>query len=198
LTINRLKERPISMRKGRIKKGGRRRSSGTTNETAKRPELLAVGLIKEARTYLESARQLGKLIGSPTRFYPSIYFLLCQAMELAMKAHLAASGVPNRMLRICIAHDIKLAFRYGRRYFEFLPADDRFPELVRWLAPFHLDHSFRYRKAAGLLQLPSASEAVEIIDNTIGAIEPYVRDQFVRMRSRAAHPTPAEAGSPGK
>jgi hypothetical protein len=65
------------------------------DETAKPPQLLAIGLIKDAQAYLESARQLSQLTGGAVRFFPAIYFLLCQAMELALKAHLSASGVSN-------------------------------------------------------------------------------------------------------
>ena len=154
-----------------------------TDETAKPPQLLAIGLIQDAQTYLDSARLLSKEVGSAVRFFPPIYFLLCQAMELVLKAYLAASGVPNRTLREEIGHNLDLGFRHGREH-GFDPADARFPELVRWLGPFHLDHSFRYRKSGRLLQLPLASEAAEIIGNTLGPIEHYVRRQFIKMRSR--------------
>lgn len=112
-----------------------------------------------------------------------MYFLLCHAIELALKAHLAASGVPTRTLRgKRLGHKIDVAFRYARRCFGFVPPDHRFPELVQWLAPYHLDHLFRYRRT-GLLQLPLASEAAEIIQNTIAGIEPYVRQQFIKTQN---------------
>jgi hypothetical protein len=112
-------------------------------------------------------------------------------MELALKAHLAASGVPNKTLRHKIRHNIKEALRRAQDL-GFDAADARFPELVCWLAPFHLDHSFRYRKSGQLNQLPLASEAAEAIGNTIGPIERYVRRQFMNMRSRAARPSSAK------
>ena len=77
-----------------------------------------------------------------------------------------------------IRHNIDVAFRYARRYFRFVSADNRFPDLVRWLAPYHRDHLFRYRKGTGRLQLPLASEAAEIIHNTIDGIEPFVSGQY--------------------
>jgi hypothetical protein len=154
------------------------------DETAKPPQLLAIGLIQDAQAYVESARQLDKSIGGSARFSQPIYFLLCQAMELALKAHLAASGVPNRTLRKRIGHNIGLALRYGRRHFGFNATDARFPALVHWLAPYHLDHSFRYRKGSGFRQYPLASEAAEIINNTIAPIDRYVREQFLKLRSR--------------
>jgi hypothetical protein len=94
-----------------------------------------------------------------------MYFLIGQAMELSLKAHLAASGVSKRTLRCKqIRHNIDVAFRYARRYFNFVPADNRFPDLVRWFAPHHRVHLFRYRKGDVLLAPPYAfSEAAEIV-----------------------------------
>jgi hypothetical protein len=63
--------------------------------------------------YVESAQTLDRVHGGAPRFYPPTYFLLGQAMELVLKAHLSASGVSKRRLRNCIGHDIALAFRYG-------------------------------------------------------------------------------------
>src|SRR5262249_2463021 len=114
---------------------------------AKLPQVLAVGLIQDARSYVECVpvldqhlRELGKLfdprqhqLGPPPKV--PMYFLLCQAMKLALKAHLAASGVPSKTLRSKdIRHKLDEAFRYARDDFRFIPADKRFPELVRWLA----------------------------------------------------------------
>jgi hypothetical protein len=110
--------------------------------TAKLPQLLAIGLIQDALAYVECARLLDQHHRA-AKYFPPKYFLLCQAIELALKAHLAASGVPKKIFRNKIGHKIDVAFRYARRYFGFVPADDRFPELVQWLAPYHVDHSFR-------------------------------------------------------
>jgi hypothetical protein len=54
-----------------------------------------------------------------------------------------------------------------------------FVEVVQWLAPYHLDHSFRYGKAHGSVSHPEPSQVADIIANTIkGAVEPYVRRQY--------------------
>jgi hypothetical protein len=83
------------------------------------------------------------------------------------------------------AHKIDVAFRYARRCFKFAPADNRFPDLVRWLAPYHRDHLFRYRKGNGELAPPYAfSEAAEIIHKTIGKIELYVKKQYGKRTTR--------------
>jgi hypothetical protein len=152
--------------------------------------------VQDAKAYVESARMLDsastEASGGIARFSSPTYFLLCQAMELVVKAHLAASGAPKRVLRNDIGLDIALAFRYARRCFSFTPADPRFPTLVRWLAPFHLDHSFRYRKT-GLVRLPLASEAVEIIGKTVEGVNPYVRQQFFKMRGQSRTLAPRDA-----
>jgi hypothetical protein len=117
----------------------------------KLPQVSAIGFIQDARAYVECARLLDEHLAG-ARYIPPKYFLLCQAIELVLKAHLAASGVPKKTVRSRrIGHKLDVSFRYARRYFGFVPADDRFPELVEWLAPFHRDHRFRYRKAGGLL-----------------------------------------------
>ena len=154
------------------------------SETAKPPQLLAIGFIQDARSYVEGAEFLEAAKGgSVPRLMAPTYYLLCHAIELALKAHLASCGVPKRKIRNRIGHDISLAFRFARRMFLFVPADNRFPTLVGWLSSYHLDHSFRYRKT-GFVRLPLPSEAAEIISNTIGGIEPEVRRRFVEMRER--------------
>ena len=158
-------------------------------ETTKPPQLLAIAFVQDAETYVENARVLDSGLTAASRGIPRhsspTYFLLCQAIELVLKAHLSASGVSKQRLRNCIGHNIELAFRYARRCFSFTPADPRFPDLVRWLSPYHLDHSFRYRKT-GAIRLPLASEAAEIITKTVEGVHPYVRQQYFEMRSRSA------------
>jgi len=156
-----------------------------TVEAKKPPQLLAIRLIYDARAYVECARLLDQHQDSKPRHYSPIYFLLCQAMELALKAHLAASGVSKRTLRSKkIGHNIHVAFRYARRCFGFTPADDRFPLLVRWLAPYHLDHSFRYHRRSETQHLPAASEAAEIIHNTVEAVGLYVHRQHLATQEK--------------
>jgi hypothetical protein len=166
---------------------------------AELPQRLAISLYQDARSYVECVpvlnqhlHELGKLfdphqhqLGPPHKV--PMYFLLCQAMELALKAHLAASGVPEKTLSSKkIRHKIDVAFRMARDDYGFVPADNRFPELVRWLAPYHRDHLFRYRKGNGLLEPPYAlSVAAKIILKTVAGIEPYVRSQLLKAEGRS-------------
>jgi hypothetical protein len=80
-------------------------------------------------------------------------------MELALKAYLAASGVSQKKLRSRVGHNIELAFQYAQRRFGFTAADARFPDLVGWLAPFHLDHRVEEPSTASIaviMDLPAA------------------------------------------
>ena len=157
--------------------GGTKVETETANPP---PQPLAIGLIKTAIAYVEAAQLLDKAQVRSTKVFHPKYFLLCQSMELALKAYLAASGVSQKKLRSRVGHNIELAFQYAQRRFGFTAADARFPELVGWLAPYHLDHSFRYRKTQKF-QLPPASEAAEIINNTAAEIEVHVRREFSNL-----------------
>ena len=151
------------------------------NLTAKPPQLLAIAFVQDARAFVESARTLASVHRAA---HLPTYFLLGQAIELVLKAHLSASGVSKKTLRNRIRHDIALAFRYARRCFSFTPADARFADLAGWLALHRRDHSFRYRKT-GWRPLPVASEAAEIIINTVDGVDPFVRHQFLSMREKS-------------
>jgi hypothetical protein len=62
------------------------------DQTAESPQLVANSFIRDAEEYVESARQLIAAQGRGTRkimrSYPSIYFQLSHAIELALKAYL--------------------------------------------------------------------------------------------------------------
>src|SRR5215472_6681413 len=91
-------------------------------EEQKPPQLVAISLIQDARAYVECARVLDQHQRSHPRYFSPTYFLLRQAIELALKAHLAASGVPMETLRNDVGHNIDAAFRYVQRV-GFAPAD---------------------------------------------------------------------------
>ena len=151
----------------------------TDDEIANPPQLVAPRFLRDAEDYVESARQLAALQGGLVRKWVSpIYQLLCHAIELTLKAYLAASGVPITTLANHIGHDLELAFRCAQKH-GFTPSDAGFWEVVQSLAPYHLDHSFRYGKRHGSVTHPEPSKAAEIIADTIrGTVEPYVRRQY--------------------
>jgi hypothetical protein len=153
----------------------------TMASTAKPPQLVAISLIQDSRSFITAAEALLNAAppgGDPPHSPPTCY-LICHAMELAIKGHLASCGVPLKLLRSHrIGHNIARAYRYGRRFFGFIPADARFGELVSWLGPYHYDHSFRYRKT-GLMRLPAIRPAIDIVRTTVVGIEPQVRRRYL-------------------
>jgi hypothetical protein len=135
-------------------------------------------MLRDAEEYVESARRLAVPHGGIVHKWAwPCYHLLCHAIELTLKAYLAASGVPIRTLANHIRHDLELAFRCAQEH-GFAPSDAGFLEVVQRLAPYHLDHTFRYGKAHGFLSLPQQSKVADIVANMIKAIEPYVRRQY--------------------
>jgi hypothetical protein len=161
-------------------------------QTKKPPQLLAIAFIQDARAFISDAETLLEANSQGTGASPfsaPTYYLLCHAMELALKGYLASSGVPKNKLQFKIGHDLEKALSQAQKR-GFVPADDRFAELIEWLGPFHLDHSFRYRKT-GLLRLPAPAIAVEVIKATIAGLEPHVRSQFLAFRERASNPSEA-------
>jgi hypothetical protein len=156
------------------------------------PQVLAVGFIQDARSYVECVPVLNKhLHGRGKLFDPKqhqlraphrvpMYFLLGHSIELALKAHLSASGVPASTLRgRKIGHNLDVAFQMARDDYGFVPADDRFPKLLDWLTPRHRDLLFRYREGGKKLEPPYGFRvAAKIVLKTIAGIEPYVRGQL--------------------
>jgi len=140
---------------------------------------LARRLIIAALVFLESSHRLAEVTRSSARFADPTYYLLCHGIELTLKSYLAASGLSEKKLRD-LRHDLKRALRCARRR-GFVPADDRFPEIVEWLAPYHLDHFLRYPtmpSGGPPHQFPSLAEASKIVDATATAIDAYVRGKF--------------------
>jgi hypothetical protein len=102
----------------------------TDDEIAKPPQLLAPRFLRDAEGYVESARQLAAPQGGIVYNRPGpVYHLLCHAIELALKAYLAASGVPITTLANHIRHDLEVAFRCAQKH-GFAPSEARFGEIV--------------------------------------------------------------------
>jgi len=157
----------------------------TDDEIDKPPQLVAPRLLRDAEDYVESARQLAaQRTGGIILKWPSpTYQLLCHAIELTLKAYLAASGEPITTLANHIRHDLELALRRAQKH--GFTCDARFREVVQSLAPYHLDHSFRYGKPHGYVTHPEPSEVADIIASTItGVVEPYVRHQHDEINQR--------------
>ena len=166
----------------RVQRSRHCRSNDNDDKATKPPQLVAQRMLRDAEDYVGGARQLvasqkGAII---LKWKGPIYHLLCHAIELTLKAYLAASGVPITTLANHIRHDLELAFGCAQKH-GFTPPDAGFGEVVQWLAPYHRDHSFRYGKAHGYVTHPEPSPVPDIIANTIKAIEPYVHRQYEKI-----------------
>ena len=81
------------------------------DDAVKSPQLLAIRLIHDAEAYVECAQLLDKVQGGAPKFHSPTYFLLCQSIDLTLKAYLAASGVSAKTLRDQrMRHNIELLF----------------------------------------------------------------------------------------
>jgi hypothetical protein len=143
-----------------------------------RPKRTAVDIARsfltDAEAFLLAARTLegsGKVETSAPKYY-----LACHSIELILKAYILTHGGKESQLRE-IGHDLTEAWsRATKRGFK--PNDERTETLIEMLAPYHLEHRFRYRKT-GYVSLPVLSETCEIIDHLIQQIGPEV-DQAMR------------------
>ncbi len=100
--------------------------------TEKPPQLLAIHLIQDARAFISDAETLLEANSQGTGASPfsaPTYYLLCHAMELALKGYLASSGVSKSKLQYEIGHDLEKALSLAQKR-GFVPADDRFVELI--------------------------------------------------------------------
>jgi HEPN domain-containing protein len=146
---------------------------------------MAIGLGQDARKYLDAAAHLDLADDAYTHaFAPPTYFLICHSIELALKAYLASHGLDERRL-MRIGHRLERALEEAKKA-AFSPAGNRFEELVQWLAPYHAEHSFRYRQL-GYFRLPNARESIDIVEPVIDYVEAGVRARYMDWRS--AHPS---------
>ena len=71
-----------------------KRGLRSNDDDLRDPNLLAAGLLTDAKVYLKAARALAaQEIWSPE------YFLLCHAIELILKSYLASHGATERELK---------------------------------------------------------------------------------------------------
>jgi hypothetical protein len=148
-------------------------------------ELLAVGFANDAEAYIGAAQQLEDF-----RSFGPRYFLFCHALELLLKAQILATGADQGEL-FEIRHDLEKAYDRAIEL-GYTPADDRVKQIVVWLAPYHKDHTFRY-KETGYLIVPTAEDLVTIFKSMHMEIEATVRAAYLKIEtSSGAHPPPAE------
>jgi hypothetical protein len=132
---------------------------------------MAVAFLTEAEDYHAAATTLGDSYFSPS------YFLLCHALELALKSFILSSG-GNVAEPKKLSHDLRKALARAQEL-GLSPNDSRVEQAIGWLAPFHQDMSFRYRQS-GHKNLPALKELTEIVEALIAQIRPIVQHNFLR------------------
>jgi len=128
-----------------------------------------------AQTLERSRSKRAKITVSPK------YYLVCHAIELILKSFILVSGGAEKEL-FDIGHDLLKAWDRANEL-GFEAKDKRTETLVQMLAPYHLDHRFRYRKT-GFMTIPETKEMCKITDNLIKQIGPIV-DGAMRAEIRA-------------
>jgi hypothetical protein len=134
------------------------------------PKELAAACLTDARSYWKAAKALNEA-GNKAGISPT-YFVLCHAIEVTLKAYLAAQGSGERELRD-LGHHLLLVYACARKK-GFKPSDHRTSEIVRWLSPFHEDLLFRYRKHLRSVALPDPGAVADVVSILVRQIEPIV------------------------
>lgn len=136
---------------------------------------LAHNYLGDAEGYLSAARQLDEHAG---QFSPK-YFLLCHAIELALKAFILAMGGTEKETRK-IKHDLTAAWSRAVAL-GLQPKNAEFSGIVERLAKPHKDYSFRYGKSWTHI-LPRSDLFEAAVSDLINDVTPTVMDCPVVLR----------------
>lgn len=131
----------------------------------------------EAQSFLEAGKALiPSHLHSTTR---PIYLLLCQSLELALKAYLCAKGLNNSdVTKSSIRHSliglhdrcVELGLRFD---------DAIFGQMISQMHIFHIEHVFRYPDVE-LRSLPNPNELSNLIAKFIVTINSEVLSSALR------------------
>jgi hypothetical protein len=146
------------------------------------PQLVAIGLGQDARSYLQAAQATDAIHGY--QYFPPTYFLLAHSMELILKGYCSSQGVSQAKLQR-LGHNLAKAYRKAVSA-GYSPKDNRIEALSEWLSPFHEELDFRYRRP-GQMKLPDFAESSAIVQSTIDEIEPEIRNNFSVWRNQNPH-----------
>jgi hypothetical protein len=138
---------------------------------ASRPtELVGMGFLTDAKAYLKAANALPR---DDISLFTPVYFLLCHGIELSLKAFILASGGSERELRKQdIRHQLD-KLRDRARALGYQPANAKTDEVIEMLAPYHANHSFRYRDP-GYARWPVISDTVEVLTSMLDEVGPVL------------------------
>jgi hypothetical protein len=136
---------------------------------------MAHDYLGDAEAYVSAARKLDEHTG---QFSPK-YFLLCHALELALKAYILAKGGTDKEIRK-IRHDLVAAWSSAIAL-GFRPTNAELDGIVKQVAKAHKDYSFRYGKSWTHF-LPSADVFDAAVSRLIEDISPTVMDHPAILR----------------
>jgi hypothetical protein len=141
------------------------------------PGILAAWLHREAHSYLAAVRHLNGV--DPHELIGPRYSLLAYALELALKAFLAAKGYDRPALRT-IGNDLNDAHAAATAEGMTL-TDERISTLVRLITPGLAEHRLGYAGTRSL-ELPNSEEARELIEELLRQISDAVESARIRAR----------------
>jgi hypothetical protein len=138
-------------------------------------EEMAVRFAHDASRFANAAKSL-----SDFKMFGPRYYLFCHAMELILKSYILASGGDQSELRgkRGLGHNLTKAFKRAKEL-GFVPAEKDLELFVKWLAPYHRDHEFRYPKR-GYKQVPTAEDLIPVIENTYKQVETVARTSLLK------------------
>jgi hypothetical protein len=143
------------------------------------PQVKAIGTIDDALSYIEAARLLDEATKPRYHHYwPPIFFLLAHATELILKAYLYIEGRRDKDLKsVDVRHNLTKLLDMAQAA-GFQPAHESFAEAVEWLAPYHQEHRFRYRRP-GLIRLPKPDILAQILAETAAPLKAMIREKYI-------------------
>ena len=143
-------------------------------------------LLQRASEYLRACRRLDAGGDHRELVYPA-YFLVAHATELALKAYLAAQGVPKSELRKRWGH--RLAALYGEARRLGLPEIEKLDLVVAQLADLNEEQSLRY-PAYFVRAAPRPEDYAEVVEKMLSNVGPEIslNAWLAAARLRAAHP----------
>jgi hypothetical protein len=143
-----------------------------SNEDFDAKEYVAIGHITDAKAYLRAARLIDRAAHGDYSLSSPIYFLLCHATEIVLKAYILAAGGTEAELRPQkIRHQLD-ELRNRAIALGYSPLE-KTSAVIDMLAPHHANHSFRYREP-GYKTYPSTGEIIQSLETMLVQIEPIV------------------------
>jgi hypothetical protein len=129
---------------------------------------LAHQYLGDAVSYVSAAKLLDESDG---HFSPK-YFLLCHALELALKAFILATGGTEKDTRK-IKHNLQRAWVISIKN-GLVSKNPDLPKIIERVTPAHLDYSFRYNKSWSFI-LPQAENFEAAVSSLIDDVMPVVQ-----------------------